>query len=89
MTTPTLLRTIILSGWILGGFIALVVILSIVVLSFLNKPIPNVLDHFGGVIIGFFFGQFASFIKDALLPQPKDTSPSGVEGSHQARTNVP
>jgi hypothetical protein len=52
----------------MSGVIAIVIIASIVLLSFQNKPIPQVLSNYGGVIIGFFFGQFASFVKDALLP---------------------
>jgi hypothetical protein len=68
MGNTPLLRTVILSGWIVSGLIALCVILSIVALSLLNRPIPQELGNFGGIIIGFFFGQFASFVKDALLP---------------------
>lgn len=70
-----LLRTIILSGWILAGTIALLVIVAIIGLAILGKEIPQSLTNYGGVIIGFFFGQFASFMKDALLPQDKSPTP--------------
>jgi hypothetical protein len=69
MDKSNLLRTVILTGRILSGLIAVLVVSSIIALSFMSKQIPDVLSNFGGVIIGFFFGQFASFIKDALLPQ--------------------
>lgn len=64
----SLLRLILISGWAISGLIALSVILSIVILAILNRPVPDVLVNYGGVIIGFFFGQFASFVKDATLP---------------------
>ncbi|MER8675335.1 MULTISPECIES: hypothetical protein [unclassified Mesorhizobium] len=74
MDNRNLLRIVILSGWVLSGTIALAVIISIIALSFQGKQIPQILGNFGGVIIGFFFGQFASFVKDALLPSDKAVS---------------
>ncbi|MER9163616.1 hypothetical protein [Mesorhizobium sp. M0715] len=76
--TARLLRTIILSGWILAGTIALLVIVAIISLAILGKEIPQSLTNYGGVIIGFFFGQFASFMKDALLPEANSTRPAQI-----------
>lgn len=50
----------------ISGLIALIVIISVVILALLDKPIPPELSNWGGIILGFYFGQFISLVRDYL-----------------------
>ena len=59
-------------GWminvisLIAGIISLIVILGVVVMAFSGKVIPEVLSNWGGIILGFYFGSFLSFVKDYM-----------------------
>ena len=82
MNRAQLLTMIIVSGWILSGIIAVMIIATIAYMSIFRVPIPAAITNFGGVIIGFFFGQFASIIKDALLPGANETKSNQTQERH-------
>lgn len=50
----------------ISGLIAVIVIGGVIVLSFVGKPIPDQLSNWGGIILGFYFGQFVSLVKDYM-----------------------
>jgi hypothetical protein len=74
----------------ISGLISLVVVVSVVVIALANAiymsperaesvKIPDVLSNWGGIILGFYFGQFVNLVKDfmgvvsgASLPQTPD-----------------
>lgn len=49
-----------------SGAIALVVVVGVIVLAFRGVETPDVLSNWGGVILGFYFGQFVSLVKDYM-----------------------
>jgi hypothetical protein len=51
---------------IIAGVISLVVVISVVVLAILGQDIPEVLSNWGGIILGFYFGQFITLVKDYM-----------------------
>ena len=53
---------------IIAGVISLIVVSSVVVLAILGKgdEIPEVLSNWGGIILGFYFGQFITLVKDYM-----------------------
>jgi hypothetical protein len=59
-------------GTILAGLIALAVIVGVIFLSARDGNVPDVLKNWGGIIIGFFFGQFFSFVQTMLRPATND-----------------
>jgi hypothetical protein len=73
--------------WIslIAGAISFVIVGCVVFLAVMSvfKPeskieIPQVLGNWGGIIIGFYFGQFANLVKDYLVV---GGSPSGTAGT--------
>jgi hypothetical protein len=57
---------LIVGGTFASGTIAVAVIAAVVGLAFWGRPIPDVLTNWGGIIIGFYFGQFLSLAKDYM-----------------------
>lgn len=60
-------------GFIISGLIAILVIGGVIFLSVFGdtntegeRIIPPVLENWGGVIVGFYFGTFVSLIKDYM-----------------------
>jgi len=60
-------------GFAVGGIIAIGVIGSVIYLSIFGdydpenkRVIPEILQNWGGIIVGFFFGTFAGLIKDFI-----------------------
>jgi hypothetical protein len=60
-------------GTVLAGFIALTVIVGVVFLSARDGNVPDVLKNWGGIIIGFFFGQFFSLVQSMIKPNSSET----------------
>jgi hypothetical protein len=77
---------------LIAGLISIIVVLSVVALSLaqvlIGSPIrgekleiPDVLSNWGGIILGFYFGQFINLVKDyiglvnASSPQPPKPQP--------------
>lgn len=53
-------------GSVFAGLIALTVIVGVVFLSARDGNVPDVLKNWGGIIIGFFFGQFFSLVQSMI-----------------------
>jgi hypothetical protein len=51
---------------LIAGVIAVVVVASVVAIAIYGKPIPDVLSNWGGIILGFYFGQFINLVKDYM-----------------------
>jgi hypothetical protein len=52
---------------LIAGIISLIVVISVVVIALTNNSeIPEVLKNWGGIILGFYFGQFISLVKDYM-----------------------
>ena len=59
-------------GWminiisLIAGLISLIVIIGVVGMAYSGKAVPDVLSNWGGIILGFYFGSFLSFVKDYM-----------------------
>jgi hypothetical protein len=51
---------------LIAGLISVSVIGGVLFLAILDKPIPAELSNWGGIILGFYFGQFISIVKDYM-----------------------
>jgi hypothetical protein len=51
---------------LIAGAISLIVVLSVVAIAIIGQPIPEVLSNWGGIILGFYFGQFITLVKDYM-----------------------
>jgi hypothetical protein len=57
---------------LIAGIISIIVVLSVVVIAVaapvfgLEAKVPEVLVNWGGIILGFYFGQFISLVKDYM-----------------------
>lgn len=68
-----LLFQLVYSGFLISGVIALLVIGGVIYLSVAGPTnqngdpiVPEVLQNWGGIIVGFYFGTFVSLIKDYM-----------------------
>lgn len=50
----------------IAGAISLIVVISVVIIALFGQPIPDVLSNWGGIILGFYFGQFINLVKDYM-----------------------
>jgi uncharacterized membrane protein AbrB (regulator of aidB expression) len=48
------------------GLIALTVVVSVVILALKAVSIPDVLSNWGGIILGFYFGQSINLVRDYM-----------------------
>lgn len=48
---------------IISGILALSVIVGVVVLAFIGRTVPSMLADWGGIILGFYFGQFVNLVR--------------------------
>ncbi len=61
------ISVVIAGGTLISGLIALAIVISVVVLALEGvKEVPKVLENWGGIILGFYFGQFLSLVKDYM-----------------------
>jgi hypothetical protein len=51
---------------VISGAIAIGIIASVVAIALLRQPIPDELSNWGGIILGFYFGQFVTLLKDYM-----------------------
>jgi hypothetical protein len=51
---------------LIAGIISILVVGSVVFLAWAQKIIPPELANWGGIILGFYFGQFVSLVKDYM-----------------------
>jgi hypothetical protein len=63
-----IVATVIGVGTLISGVLAVGIILSVLIISLYNpdKEPPKVLENWGGIILGFYFGQFLSLVKDYM-----------------------
>jgi hypothetical protein len=67
-------------GWMItiisgiAGVISIIVVIGVVYLGLNGKPIPPELTNWGGIILGFYFGQFVTLVKDymGIIKSPKE-----------------
>jgi uncharacterized membrane protein AbrB (regulator of aidB expression) len=59
-------------GWLItvmgatAGLISVIVIISVVFIALRGQTIPPELSNWGGIILGFYFGQFVNLLKDYM-----------------------
>lgn len=58
---------------LVSGFLAVSVVGTVIVLSILERPVPDTLQNWGGIIIGFYFGTFISLLKDYVTEDDQGT----------------
>lgn len=63
---------VVMFGMLLTGLIGLLVVGSVVYAALVQGKVPDVLSNWGGIIIGFFVGQFFNFAKAFLEPRSID-----------------
>lgn len=51
---------------LIAGLISLVVVGSVTLIAVTGGVVPDVLSNWGGVILGFYFGQFVNLVKDYM-----------------------
>jgi hypothetical protein len=57
---------------LIAGAISIIVVLSVLIIALLGQiqgkeaRIPDVLTNWGGIILGFYFGQFVNLVKDYM-----------------------
>lgn len=56
-------RLVALSGAVISGLIAVMIIGGVLYSAIVLGAVPEALVNWGGIIIGFFFGQFFSFVR--------------------------
>jgi hypothetical protein len=59
-------------GWLItvmgatAGVISVIVIISVIYIAAQGQTIPPELSNWGGIILGFYFGQFVNLLKDYM-----------------------
>jgi hypothetical protein len=74
---------------LIAGLISMIVVVSVVAIAIIGMQlkdppkIPDVLSNWGGIILGFYFGQFVNLVKDFMgivsgssLPPSSDIPPA-------------
>lgn len=51
---------------VVAGLISVIIIVSVVILALTGKEIPQQLSNWGGIILGFYFGQYITLVKDYM-----------------------
>lgn len=54
---------VVLAITIISGILALAVVVGVVVLAFIGREPPDILANWGGIILGFYFGQFINLMQ--------------------------
>jgi uncharacterized RDD family membrane protein YckC len=57
------LRAVVVVISIISGVLALAVIVGVVILAFIGREVPEILGNWGGIILGFYFGQFFNLMQ--------------------------
>lgn len=70
-------------GMVCAGIISVSVIFSIIYLSVRDGSVPEILNNYGGIIIGFFFGQFFSFIQTSLVKKDYSDDVEFIKGTEK------
>jgi hypothetical protein len=73
ITTQRYTLIVVLAGMMLTGLISVLVVGAVVYAALTQSKVPDVLANWGGILIGFFVGQFFNFARSFLDPQaPRD-----------------
>ena len=80
-------------GFIVSGFIAIIIVGSVIALSIIAAfygsdvvKIPSVLENWGGIVVGFYFGTFVSLIKDYIRLKTPDAENKTKDAIAQPET---
>ena len=73
-------KFLIITWCIVSSLIALIIIGGVIYFKIINKQagVPEVLTNWGGMVLGFYFGSFASFAKDILFMRNNNHNTSEV-----------
>ncbi|MGS4946649.1 hypothetical protein ACVDG3_14300 [Meridianimarinicoccus sp. RP-17] len=75
-TDRFLRRFVVITVICVSSIIALVVIVATALTPYTDYAAPPVLENWGGLIIGFYFGTFVGLLKDWLSPRkPEPDAP--------------
>ena len=69
-----LMRFVIITGTVVSSLLSLIIIITVAYFKIWQPefPIPEVLNNWGGIILGFYFGSFLGLLKDWLrIAQPE------------------
>ena len=56
---------------VVASLIAIATIAAALIHPYISpRATPDILENWGGLIIGFYFGSFASILKDWIVPKP-------------------
>lgn len=75
-TDQFLRRFVVITVICVSSTIALVVIVATALTPYTDYEAPPVLENWGGLIIGFYFGTFIGLLKDWLAPRKPDSDPT-------------
>lgn len=74
---------------LIAGLIAITVVVSVVAFSlFGNAEAPEVLTNWGGIILGFYFGQFVNLVRDYMGVVQASTSTAPLS-QYRAQASSP
>lgn len=59
-----MVRLIILSGWVLTLFLMVGIVGAAIYLMVTGQEVPKTLEQWGGVALGFLFGNFSKIVAD-------------------------
>lgn len=71
-TDQFLRRFVVITVICVSSIIALVVIIATALTPYTDYSAPPVLENWGGLIIGFYFGTFVGLLKDWLSPRKSE-----------------
>lgn len=75
-------RFVIVFGMVISGIIAVVVIVVPLIAPFFTTyQIPKIIEEWGGIIIGFYFGTFATLITNLLVEEKRGGQPAPGSGT--------
>jgi len=76
VTKTKIIQSVVLLGMIISGFISIIVVSGVVYAAIAHGKAPEVLVNWGGIILGFFFGQFFSYVQHVTVQ-----TNNGIENS--------
>jgi hypothetical protein len=66
VTRNSAITRIVVLGSLVATALGILIPITAVVMSVYGKNVPDVISNWGGVIVGFYFGTFASILKDYM-----------------------
>ena len=81
MNKDSTMKTVILFGTVVSSLIALIIICTAAYIAITQRTgeLPNFIGNWGGLIIGFYFGTFVSFIKDWIGIQQMEKAKETID----------